>query len=448
MGSSVNLSAIGSRLDGDDATFQRESVADLLGRTSLGFPGAQPVSFAKQHLRELRERDYFMCEKTDGIRCLLFLTQIPGEYGPQEAQFLIDRKNDYYFIRPPGGDGITLTIPTPPPKGAKGDFNVGSFHLGTLLDGEIVKQRLKDGTERITYLMFDILALDGENITTSTFDKRLAKLGLNVARPFRKFAAAYPQDVGAFPLQLDLKEMQFPYVVAHMFEHIIPTLPHGNDGLIFTCVDTQYVSGTDPHIVKWKPPQENTIDFKLVLGDFPIIEDEEGSYPDWDAQPEMELHVNHGGGAEGGYQYFAAMAFTAAEWSACKSLHEILDGRIIECFRDPDTGAWRPKLEHDGAPRFRDDKTDANHISTVNSVLQSIKDAITEQDLLHEATEIKVCYKKRLAEKAKKQAARDAGMKQQAAQRAQQAKVAPQQQQQKAQVAENEEEDDGPKYHD
>lgn len=42
---------------------------------------------------------YFLCEKTDGIRCLLYITT--GDSG-EEIVYLIDRKNDYYYI-PHGG---------------------------------------------------------------------------------------------------------------------------------------------------------------------------------------------------------------------------------------------------------------------------------------------------------------------------------------------------------
>ncbi|KAK3676094.1 Dcp1p-Dcp2p decapping enzyme complex alpha subunit [Recurvomyces mirabilis] len=402
MGSSVNLSDIGTRLQNPDLKWQQEQVADLLHRQSLAFPGAQPVSFSRHHIHELQQRDYFMCEKTDGIRCLLYLTQFVNEDGQRvEVQFLIDRKNDYYYI-----PRDALHIPTPPPEGVKEDFDVANFHLGTLLDGELVLQRLKEGGQRLAYLMFDILALDGESVMNKPFDRRLARLQQQVARPYRKFTDRYPEDAKTFPFQPELKAMELPYGTEMMFKDRIPNLPHGNDGLIFTCVGTEYVSGTDQHILKWKPPHENTIDFRLVLGDFPMLEDEDGTYPDWDACPDLELHVNHGdsrsagSGTAGGYHRFANLTLTPPEWTAFKSLQQPLDGRIIECYRDPATGHWRPKIEdRDGTPRFRDDKTDANHISTVNSVLQSIEDAVGEGDLIEAAGRIKKGYKRRQAEK-------------------------------------------------
>ena len=383
MSAPISLSDVGMLLPPDDALFHRQTVADLLHRNNLHFPGAQPVSFARHHLAELQRKDYFMCEKTDGVRCLLYLTMTTDESGQQvETQFLIDRKNEYYYI-----PRDAIHIPTP------NDW--AGFHVGTLLDGELVRQRFKDGKPaRLAYLIFDCLAIDGEDVTSKAFDKRLARIDAHIAKPLRDFARKYAEDVANQPFQMEMKKMEFPYGMEMMFKDRIPNLPHGNDGLIFTCKDTPYVAGTDQHILKWKPPQENTIDFRLLLGNFPMLEDDEGDFEDWDAKPEMELHVNHGGGGGRGYKFFASLEINDAEWMALKRLNEQLDGRILECYRDPVKGLWRPKLD-DGTPRFRDDKSDANHVSVVQSVQESIEDAVTEQDLIGAAMGIRNAFKAR-----------------------------------------------------
>ncbi|KAK4541303.1 hypothetical protein LTR36_008061 [Oleoguttula mirabilis] len=442
MGSSIDLSHVGSKIGGEDYRLQRDSVADLLNRPTTGFPGAQPVSFARHHLQELQKEDYFLCEKTDGIRCLLYLSQFIDEHGQAvETQFLIDRKNDYYYI---ARDAMHI-----PPEGD----DLGAFHIGTLFDGELVLQKTRAGT-RVAYLIFDMLAIDGENIMNKPFDKRFERARLFFYKPYRKFAEKYADDVAAQPFDIQLKDFQLPYGAEMMFKDVMPRLPHGNDGLIFTCVTTPYTSGTDRHILKWKPPHENTIDFRFEIAEFPMTEDEDGLYEDWDAQPEIHLLANHGDRA---YQYFATLHLTGSEWEALKRLNQVLDGRIIECYRDSATAHWRPKVEEDGTPRFRDDKTDANHITTVESVLQSIKDAVSEQDLIVAARDIRAAYKERQAAKTKetqetknretaKAAQVHAHQQRQQQQHAQMKREAAVRRE--ADVQREVEEDDGPKYDD
>ena len=387
MGSSIHLDAVGTLLPPEDANFQRGQVADLLNRQSTKFPGAQPVSFARRHLLELQRDDYFLCEKTDGIRCLLFLTQYydPAE-GMVEGQLLIDRKNDHYAI----AKGY-LHIPPTGPNGEP-PFILDKWHTGTLLDGELVRERYRDGREQLNYLIFDCLALDGENITNRVYDVRIGKVQSLVFKPWKAFAEAWPEDAEAQPFQLKLKEWQLPYGTEMMFRDIIPKLSHGNDGLIFTCKNTPYVSGTDQHILKWKPPQENTVDFRLQLGAFPMAEDDHGKYEDYEQKPETELLVFHGGKD---YRHYAMLHLTDDEWEAMKGMNQAFDWRIVECFRDAKAGHWRPKLEEDGTPRFRDDKEHANHVSVVESVLESIEDAVNEQDLIANAGQIRAAWKKR-----------------------------------------------------
>lgn len=52
---------------------------------AYSFPGCQPVSFETKHLNDIEREDYYVCEKSDGVRYLLFIVHSPK--GP--ASFLV-----------------------------------------------------------------------------------------------------------------------------------------------------------------------------------------------------------------------------------------------------------------------------------------------------------------------------------------------------------------------
>ncbi|KAL4885340.1 mRNA capping enzyme, catalytic domain-containing protein [Aspergillus karnatakaensis] len=379
MGNSVpDLDAVGMKAEPELADQFRREVADLLGRKNLNFPGAQPVSFSRRHLTELQHADYYVCEKTDGIRCLMYFTRGEPGSGMEEIHYLIDRKNEYRYV--PG-----LHFPRPNDE--------TSFHVDTLVDGELVNDTYEDGTEQLKFLVFDCLVLDGQSLMHRTLDKRLAYFKEMVLKPYNALYERYPEEKQHRIFAVEDKSTQFSYGIEMMFREIIPKVKkiHGNDGLIFTCRSTPYRIGTDEHILKWKPPAENTIDFRLRL-EFPILEpdsDDEADgisdpYPDYDALPIFHLFVSLN---DREYQPFGEMYVTPSEWEDLKALQTPLDDSIVECSKD-ETGRWR-------FHRVRDDKADANHISTVEKVLESIEDRVTEEDLIRAAPTIKTAWKKR-----------------------------------------------------
>ncbi|KAL8963428.1 MAG: hypothetical protein Q9193_000315 [Seirophora villosa] len=364
----------GIRATADLLRALRQEVAELLGRRSTGFPGAQPVSFAARHKFELQKQDYYICEKSDGIRCLMYHTQDQGN----EVIYLIDRKNDYYWVQ-------NLHFPLP-------SFDE-QFHLNTLVDGELVNDRLPNGGTQLKYLVFDCLYLDGNGLMHRTLDKRLAYFREHIFNPYKQLYEKYPEEIQYLPFIIDLKKFELAYGIEMMFREVLPKLPHGNDGLIFTCRNTPYQFGTDPHILKWKPPEENSIDFLLHL-DFPVLEPDEEDmrdgfahpFPDYSAKPQFSLLVHKG---DNDYLHWDTMFAEDAEWETMKALVQPLNDRIVECFLDV-RNRWR-------FHRFRDDKSEANHITTVESVMESIQDRVTEEDLIGAAKKIRDEWKKRQA---------------------------------------------------
>ena len=106
--------------------------------------------------------------------------------------------------------------------------------------------------------------------------------------------------------------------------------------------------------LKWKPSEENTVDFKVTeLGS--------GSY-------HIGILLN-----EGAYRDYGEITLeddTSREWSRME-----MNGRIIECRWDPEwPNSWR-------FSRFRDDKLDANHISVYEKILESIHDNVTKEQV-------------------------------------------------------------------
>jgi mRNA guanylyltransferase len=378
------------------AQFRRE-VADLLGRTASNFPGAQPVSFAARHIAELRRQDYYVCEKTDGIRYLMYMTRD----GDKDIHYLIDRKNDYYYV-----DGLHFPH--------QDDPTFARFHEGTILDGELVEDRPPNGPPELKYLVFDCLVLDGQRLLDRPLDKRLGYFKEYVLKPYKAMFAKFPQEIAMRPFAVEDKSTQFSYALELMFKQIIPSVKqlHGNDGLIFTCKNTPYQFGTDEHILKWKPPHDNTVDFLLHIvwhmlepdGEDPdqTTEEDHLSFPDG-----FELYVYHGG--KGEYSYYGSMYVTQTEWEGLKALQKPLQDCVVECYLEPASDGVNGDGPH--PPRWRlyrirDDKTDGNYVTVVQSVMESIEDQVTEEDLLRAAPEIRTEWKNRQAEEKRREEAK------------------------------------------
>lgn len=327
---------------------------------------------------------YYVCEKSDGQRYLLYCTTDPATQG--ESIFLIDRRNDYWLVQ--GNPHFPL----------KEDPTFQRFHTNTLIDGELVLDREKDGSLRAKFLVFDCLVIDKKPLIARTLDKRLAYFQDYFYGPYKNLLRAFPEEVPYMPFIVEMKQMQFGYATEMMFKDVLPKLPHGNDGLIFTCRGSAYQYGTDPHILKWKPENENSIDFKLTL-EFPIVKLDEQDraegvsepWADYDAIPICNLDV---GGDNDSDEWFGTMHLEPEEWEALKKRGEPLDQRIVECYMD-EQKRWR-------FMKFRDDKDKGNYHTVVKGVIESIRDRVTADELMANAKAIKDEWKKRQAADAAK----------------------------------------------
>ena len=119
----------------------------------------------------LLEKDYFVSEKADGIRVLLYSTivnlgsiQCPN-YTP--IVILIDRKNDYYKIN---GFGLVK--------------NHNTYLVDTVVDGELIYDKTSDGNQILFFLIFDALIVNGKLLLDRPYTSRLGYLRELVLKPY------------------------------------------------------------------------------------------------------------------------------------------------------------------------------------------------------------------------------------------------------------------------
>ncbi|KAL1411190.1 Dcp1p-Dcp2p decapping enzyme complex alpha subunit [Vanrija albida] len=354
--------------DRDTRQFLNAHIGSLCGLRDGRFPGSQPVSFTTRSVELLEKMDFWVCEKTDGVRVLLFVV-FNGQTGSQEV-YLIDRKQRYFLIE---------------------DLHFTHWErlddplTDTLLDGELVIDvDPQSGQHFLRYYAFDCLVINGENIMKKPLVKRFARLRDWVVKPMNKAFARYPEWKEQAPFEIVDKKQELSYYTSRVLDVHVPKLMHGHDGLIFTCAESEYLPGTDERILKWKPPSENSVDFKIELRFPPFPENP--SEPDFYAKPIFIL--NQWAGNED-YEYFDEMDVDDAEWEKMKESGEEFDGRVVEVTWDQDRG-WKMF-------RFRDDKPHGNHKSIVGKVLVSIADGVEIADVLGRQDAIRTAWKEREA---------------------------------------------------
>lgn len=177
----------------------------------------------------------------------------------------------------------------------------------TILDGELVIDiDPQTNKQTLRFYAFDCLVLGGENIMSKPLIKRYARLREWVVAPLKKALQRYPDWKEKAPFEIVAKPQELSYCVNQVLETHIPKLQHGHDGLIFTCAESEYVPGTDPKILKWKPLSENSIDFRIELR-FPSGPDG----PDLFAKPVFLLNQWMGGRD---YDFFDEMDVSDEEW--------------------------------------------------------------------------------------------------------------------------------------
>ncbi|KAI3848006.1 hypothetical protein MKX03_001118, partial [Papaver bracteatum] len=295
----------------------------------IKFPGLHPVSLNSDNLQFLRQNDYRATWKADGIRYMMLINS--GGCYLIDARFNIRRVRMQFPSLQQEIRGIN----------------------STLLDGEMVidtDPKTHHKQER-KYLVFDLMAINGVSVIECPFGERRKMLEEQVIGPRRKlernpcykYLEPFGVEVNKFWLLSDINDLVNKFT---------PELSHGADGIIFQRWNDRYVPFVHQGLLKWNPPEKNSVDF--------LFEQVHGTGEN--------LYVYEGGRKKclDGNRVVLRNGEDASEF--------LSSGSIIECYYYEDN-VWC-------FMRVIKDRDTPNAFRTYQSVMRSIKDNITEEVLL------------------------------------------------------------------
>eukprot|EP00040_Diaphanoeca_grandis_P005486 m.33025 g.33025 ORF g.33025 m.33025 type:complete len:719 (-) comp16747_c0_seq1:423-2579(-) len=353
----------------------RKMCRELVGASrGKGFPGAQPVSLDGENLQGLTLEKHWCSWKADGTRYLLLVHD--------GWSYMVGRDNTVFNIK------TNLWLPTGEVDKATGKPKLDPatkkplVHKRALLDGELVIDKYKDkrGVERKRprFLAYDLIVLGNQGFHNNPYGHRLHVLKHAVVEPRIRMKHTCLDDLGRIePFSFRFKPF-YPIHSATLSKLLKfkETLQHEDDGWIFAKDSEPYRAGTCHSLLKFKPPEDNTIDFMVRVSSEPglvvarLMAGGQGGQ-------EVEFGID-------GNSVIKASTTLPARANRLKSF----DGKIVEmAWRRDDKGkaSWCPL-------RIRKDKSHPNHITTCEKVVGSIKANITADRIItmfrqHEAKE-------------------------------------------------------------
>lgn len=310
-------------------------------------PAPNPIALNRQHLEDLRTKEYVVSEKTDGVRYLLLISQFTE--GRRPFAVMIDRSFKMYQIQ--------ICAPH-------------YTYKGSLFDGELVWDE-EEGCMK--FLIFDVIAFGGKQVRHYFFLQRYEIINQTFlsAAEWNKssigdFSVAN-ETAGALAAQKkilcipDRKNLLFlyskPCVLFKLFGSLIRAkLSHNSDGYIFTPVRCHVLQNSHKTMFKWKT--DPTIDIRVMrdnryfCGDGKEIVELKHVFPDYT---------------------FIFEAVNGLVFSRTDSF--IIETTITE--KRGQAGTFICRFH-----RLRTDKKYPNNKSTIASIIDEVRENITVEELV------------------------------------------------------------------
>jgi hypothetical protein len=289
------------------------------------FPAPQPISLERRDLIKLKEYEYVVCAKTDGMRFIMIFYD--------ESCYMVDRAFKIYKTE------IVYK-----------KQNNNNNKLLAIFDGELVLNKKNIWK----FIIHDCINMDGEYIGDNIFIPRYLEV--------EKFLETYVLDERCDKYNVKIiKKVFYDFKNLHILKKQLDDdeLDHKSDGLIFTPKNKKIGKFTQYDLFKWKPINLHTFDFK-------INKDETGitAYVNKNGTHIPYAHTPKGSPEELYFSEYLSIN--------CK---EFTNNCIVECDYDIINDNYKPLL-------VRTDKTHSNSYYTVNKTLVNIKENITMEELV------------------------------------------------------------------
>ena len=374
----------------------------------FNFPGLQVVNIDREKLQFFSHfpNQFLICEKSDGVRYLLI-------HFKNGITILLGRNLEFFEVKLTEKFTFNNNVSY---------FNWEIIHF---LDGELVLDNfdnnefkgneiiLNGEKKKINFLVFDAIVINGENIGALPFFQRLNYLNdlfkeIKIKRKqfsFKNnFYSEYHNEINSssfitneklsnelikdlnsiqnsnsqiqcrFTISLYMKDY-FTLEQVEEIKNIIPILPHHNDGIIINTNDYPYYSGQSIEIYKWKPNEENTIDFEIQYNQ------------------QKDIYNLYVFGEEKLIQVGNLSFKNDYDKEKFLSGYNSNNINIAECFYDKDLddpftnkkGGWR-------FSRYRNDKGKPNFISTYENILKCLEENIDIDEIINTVNENKTNF--------------------------------------------------------
>mmetsp|Transcript_13537 Transcript_13537/g.20314 ORF Transcript_13537/g.20314 Transcript_13537/m.20314 type:complete len:704 (+) Transcript_13537:1725-3836(+) len=220
--------------------------------SKIDFLGSMPVNLTRQSLMTVQNNDYYMAEKSDGVRYLLYVVRDP--FDNVLTAVLLDRAKAVFKF--------------------KGSAEVGqSLGYGTVLDGELVfNLKFKE----FAFLVFDTLLWAKESQLSKPFKDRLELIRNVVLRQYANNIGRFMAIPGkAKPINLIRKTFVHKEEGLHLLLDKIHTNAQGEriyfdtdrrnhktDGIIFQ-PNGPYLTSRNQSLLKWKWSDLRSVDLAV-----------------------------------------------------------------------------------------------------------------------------------------------------------------------------------------